>query len=503
MLRWILALCGGLAVWGVFGSIALALETQKTVGSAEQGGAYSFSFDDGGTTSPSPAFVHEKGLLDRLSWRGFLDLTAGADLKADEPNEHPYDFRNTMRLQAALDSVRHGSSSSVSGSDARWQALVSLQGDFLWMGPEHVNDDIRMDFHETSYLWASKRYEIKLGKQIVRWGKTDQVSPVDNLNPQDGRQFILHELEDRKIPSWMARGRVFSDNLTFEGVYLPWFEPALFDYFESDWAVYRQVREDVREGPLPPALRQYLLARQVETREPTKTLRNSEFGGRVTATLSGVDVGLSYFYGWEDAPYFSSFPIKNFSLDGGYSSENLLGALSGAVLADEPIRAEHRRQRVIGAEFETTAGLLGLRGEAAYFDRVSFLATDLTSIRRPVFHYVLGGDYSSPSDWYANLQWSHQLIVGSDADILYFDQHDMAVLAELNRTFWRGRFKAGVKANYNVGNGSFYLQPEIELKYFKGTEFTVGASIFEGGDRSIFGLYDHNDQVFFRIKYYL
>lgn len=503
MLRWILVLYGGLAVGGVFGSNALALDPPERFGSAEQGGAYSFSFDDGATISPPPAFVQEKRLLERLSWRGFLDLTVGADLKADEPNEHPYDFRNTTRLQAILDSVRHGSSSTVSGSDARWQALVSLQGDFLWMGPGHVTDDVRMDFHETSYLWASKRYEIKLGKQIVRWGKTDQVSPVDNLNPQDGRQFILLELEDRKIPTWMARGRVFSDTLTFEGVYLPWFEPALFDYFESDWAVYRQVREDVREGPLPPALREYLLTRHVETREPAKTLRNSEFGGRVSATVSGVDVGLSYFHGWEDAPYFRSFPIKNFSLDGGYSSENLLGALSGAVLADEPIRAEHRRQRVVGAEFETTAGLLGLRGEAAYFDRVSFLATDLTSIRRPVFHYVLGGDYSSPSDWYANLQWSHQLIVGSDADILYFDQHDMAVLVELNRTFRQGRFKAGFKANYNVGNGSFYLQPEIELKYLKNTEFTVGASFFEGGDRSIFGLYDHNDQVFFRIKYYL
>jgi Protein of unknown function (DUF1302) len=501
MNKWVLAIFVGL-VWslvvkGAAESQPLALSPNDPA--AADRSAFSFSFDEESSVAPSKENV-EKGsrLTNHLDLRGLMEVVAGADLRHDEPNEHLRDFRNILKIEAVLDSARQGLALRPKSSDTRWQALVSLQGDYLWMGQEHSYDDLRLRLHESSFLWATDRYEIKLGKQIVRWGKTDQVSPVDNLNPQDGRQFILRELEDRKIPILMLRGRAFVDKLTFEGVYIPWFEPALIDYFDSDWAVYRQIREDIRDGPLPSALQSYLLGRRVHQCEPAKTLHNSEFGGRVTASLSGWDVGLSYLYGWEDAPFFASFPIKNLQLDGGFSSENLLNALEGTELIDEPIRVEHRRQRVIGAEFETTVGQVGLRGEAAYFDHVSFLTNELTSVRRPVFHYVLGVDYSSPSEWYANLQWSHQIISGHDARILYFDRHDTALLGELNQIFWRGQFKVGVKANYNLGNGSFYLRPEVELKYFKNIE----TNLFEGGNGSLFGLYDHNDQVFSRFKYF-
>lgn len=451
------------------------------------------SHSDSGTSSQ---------LTDHIKLRGFIESMAGTDIQRDEPNEHQYDLRNLFKLEGVLDTSSSDLSRS-SASGKRFQGLLSVQGDYLWMGPDHDYEDFRLDLHEAALLLATDRYDVKLGKQIVRWGKTDQVSPVDNLNPQDLRQLNLRELEDRKIPIWMARGRLFSGNHTVEGVYIPWFEPARIDYFDSDWAVYRQIRADVKDGPLPPAMQSYLLSRNVLEEEPAKILRNSEFGGRVTTALSAWDVGLSYLYGWENTPYFSSFPIKNLNVAGGFTSENLLAGLSGAVLTDTPIQVEYLRQSVVGAEFETTVGQLGLRGEAAYFNRVSFLARNLTSIHHPVFHYVLGMDYSSPSDWYANLQWSHQIMGGSDEQILYVDRNDLALLAELSQALWRGQLTVGVKGSYNLGNGSFYLQPEIILKKFKNIELFLGANIFEGDGDSVWGLYDKNDQLFFRFIYYL
>lgn len=432
-----------------------------------------------------------------------MEASAGTDFQRDDPNEHRNDLRNIAKLEWVLDSSRQALSGSSSSAGTRWQGLFSIQSDYLWMGPDHSYNDFRLDVHEAAVLWATDRYDLKLGKQIVRWGKTDQVSPVDNLNPQDLRQLNLRELEDRKIPIWMARGRLFYDRLTIEGVYVPWFEPVRMDYFDSDWAFYRQIREDVKDGPLPPPLQSYLLSRSVHEDEPAKTFRNSELGGRVTTTLSGWDVGLSYLYGWENAPYFSSFPIKNLDVGGGFSSENLLAGLSGALLTDTPIQVEYLRQSVVGAEFETTVDQIGLRGEAAYFNRVSFLSRDLTSVHRPVFHYVLGMDYSSPSDWYANLQWSHQIMDGSDARILYVDRNDVALLAELSQMLWRGQLTVGIKGTYNLGHGSFYLQPEIKLKKFENVELTLGANIFEGNNDSVWGLFDQNDQIFFKIIYFL
>jgi len=468
----------------------------------EQVDSFSFPFDDNLSLSPDKSAEPQQSLIDKFALRGLLDATAGMDLKEDEANEHSYDFRNILKIEGVFDSDSRGASPGTPSEGVRWQLLTSFQGDYLWMGPGHDYSNLRMHLYECSLLWATNRYEIKLGKQIVRWGKTDQVSPVDNLNPQDLRQFILRDLEARKLPIWMLRGRAFVDSVTLEGIYIPWFEPDLVDYFNSDWATFRQVREDVKDSPLPLALKDYLLNRRVDESEPDRTFSSSEFGGRVTISMSGWDVGVSYLYTREDAPFFSSFPIKNLHLEGGYSAESLLRALDGAEFVDESIQVKYQRQQIVGAEFETTLGQIGLRGEAAYFDRVSFITNELTSVRRPVFHYVIGVDYSSPSEWYANLQWSHQIISGSDSQILYFKENDTALLAELNQTFWRGQFKVGIKANYDLTNGSFYLRPEAELKYFKNIELTFGAHIFEGGNGSLFGFYDHNDQLFLRMKYY-
>lgn len=47
-------------------------------------------------------------------------------------------------------------------------------------------------------------FRFRIGKQIIRWGKTDEISPVDNVNSQDLRLFIIPTYEDRKIPNWIA-----------------------------------------------------------------------------------------------------------------------------------------------------------------------------------------------------------------------------------------------------------------------------------------------------------
>ncbi|MCA1787835.1 MAG: hypothetical protein LC657_17820, partial [Desulfobacteraceae bacterium] len=83
-------------------------------------------------------------------------------------------------------------------------ARVSVLSDYLYFGDDNQTDDYDLELHEAAFLYANNRLDLSVGKQIIRWGKADQFSPVDTLNPQDFREFMIPEYEETKQPVWMA-----------------------------------------------------------------------------------------------------------------------------------------------------------------------------------------------------------------------------------------------------------------------------------------------------------
>ena len=417
-----------------------------------------------------------KSLKDNLSIRGFIQAKGAVDTNNDAVNEHDYTFYNNARIEGKW--TFEGSKNYI---------FASIDSKYLWLGTHNDEDDYDLDLFEGYFYWSNKkrvrprfrttpiqygikRYfswlrgpvDIRVGRQIVRWGKTDQISPVDNLNPQDLREFITHDLEDRKIPNWMVRARLFSDFFTVEGIYLPFFESSRIDYFGTDWAIFRHMN---RIG--------------VHEEEPDRKFKNGEGGVRVTKTISGWDLGLSYLYAWEDLPYFETFPTG-----GG------------------DVQITYKRSNIFGFEFETTAGEIGLRGEAAYFDSQSFLTENLTSVSKPVFHYVIGVDYSSANGWYVNVQFSEQTIREYQRDILYFRKSNTALNGEVSKEFSRGHFKALLRYNYGLSDKSYYLNPKIICTYFTDLDIILGVNVFGGDTETLLGFYDANDQLYLDLKYH-
>lgn len=433
---------------------------------------------------------------------GFIQVTGALDTEHDKAGEHTRMVRNTIRLEGKWNPIQ-GTTRLRHDSSSRFHALASVEWDYLWFGPYNDEEDYDLDLFEGYFYWSRKPVDLRVGRQIVRWGKTDQISPVDNLNSQDLREFIIPDFEDRKIPNWMVRGRLFSDFLTLEGVYIPFFEPSRIDYFGTDWAVYQHLKEDVQDSDLlTTAFKEYIKGRYVNENTPPKTFENGDWGIRLLRTISDWDLGLSYLYSWEDLPYYKSFPIKNLILDGSTSSDSLVSALAGTTNANEEIEVEYRRQHIAGFEFETTVKDFGFRGEAAYFDKQSFLTNNLTSTRKIVYHYILGVDYSGENDWYINIQFSHQILKNYDSTILYFNRNNPSLCGEISKEFWEGYFEAELKYNFALNQNSFYLSPSIICSYIPNLDITLGLNIFEGDSDTLMGLYDANDQVYIDFKYH-
>lgn len=384
------------------------------------------------------------------------------------------------------------------GNSLEFQGAVDL--DRIFYDSDLADDDTEIRLHETYIQFFRPNDDISFGKQRVRWGKSDQLSPVDRLNPQDFRQFVTVDLEERALPDWMLRHRWYGEKIGLETIVQPWFQESELEYFDSNWALYRVLRQSIINDPQMPAeLKDNVRNIRVEESKPGNTLGNMSAAARLTWQTAQSDFAVSYRYGWETLPTVTNFPVKNVVYSGDPNSDPSQ-LLADAVLTNESVQAEFKRQHMAGFEWETVLDPLGFRGEIAYMDDVAFMSSDFTSERKPVTHLVSGIDYTSVNEWYFNLQGSWHLIHNYTGDILYFDEHTVSALGEINKPVWRGNLEFALQYNYTLTDQSSYLQPSVTLNYFRNIEFEIGANIFSGDADTLFGSYDPYDQAYGRLK---
>lgn len=407
------------------------------------------------TTPPSP--------WGSFDFSGFAAIKGAQELHESRKPEQARMFRNTVRLE---EKWTPRLSEEPAGTDAETLFLLaSVQSDYLGFGPNPSSDEYDLELFEGYLFRATPDWDIRLGRQRVRWGKTDQISPVDNLNPQDMREFYIPDLEDRKIPNWMARLRIFPGDLTLEGVFIPFFEENEFDYTGNTWALMGPASDDLR----------------IEESDPGKGLDNSDWGVRLTTTIKGWDMGVSYLHATEKSPHFDFDPFNP----------------NGPTL-----HADFKRQDIFGLEFETTVGKFGLRGEGAYFDRQSLVLENLDSTAKSVAHYVVGIDYIGEAEWYLNVQFSNQHIFEYDDEILFLRKDNFYLNGEINKEFWRGQTMLKLRYVIDLHDGSSFLTPETILSCFKNVELSLGANLFFGPSDTLFGRYDENNQAFLKATYF-
>lgn len=401
----------------------------------------------------------------QLDLSGFLLAKGAQQLHESGRFEQARNFRNTARLEAKWIPPSATGDSETAPDAATTFLLASLQSDYLWFGPDHSTHDYDLELFEGYLFHATPDWDLRLGRQIVRWGKTDQISPADNINPQDMREFFVPTLEDRKIPNWMARIRIFPGDVTLEGIYIPFFEENEFDYFGTTWALLGNEPNEPR----------------IKESKPGKGLDNADLGLRTSASLAGWDVALSYLHATEKSPRLRFEPANP---------------------AGPTLHADYHRQNIWAVEFETTMDKFGFRGEGAYFDKQTLHTESLDSVAKPVIHYVLGVDYLGEQGWYANVQLSHQHVFEYESRILFLRRDNFYLNGEINREFWRGNAMLKLRYALNLSDGGSTLTPEAILSYYKNLELSLGANVFFGPEDSLFGRYRNNDQVFFQAKYY-
>jgi len=384
---------------------------------------------------------------DRSAWSLLAEQTSvGASLRAAYwSSSRELDGRENLPVAALW---MHG----------RWDPdrSVSLYVDG-WVG----NDDLFIaeatsgKFREGYLDLRLGAFDIRLGRQIIAWGRADQINPTDNLTP---RNFTLLVPDDADERSGTTGAKVVYHvaGLSLTGVVLPTFEPHVIP---------------LRRPPTGSTLRERVPGDPVTQ----GAFKIEQAGGR-------VDWSLSYFDGFDLFPDLGIDTVRPAGVD---------------------LLLRHHRIRVAGADAAAALGPYTVRGEVAYTFTQHERAGD--QIKSPFLLLVLGADRTLPGGLYVNVQYVLRVVASfqdpfavadpivrqvaieqaSINDQLDHVKHGFAV--RLSKTWLNETLVTEISSIVSPARAEFVLRPKVKYAVTDHLKLTAGADIFRGETPSFFG----------------
>jgi hypothetical protein len=194
-------------------------------------------------------------------------------------------------------------------------------------GYEYGSAIVRPELREFYADISFGKLDLRIGHQIIAWGRADGMNPTDNLTPRN--YFVRSpEPDDIRMANYLFMGKYrLTENIRLEGIWVPFYRYSLYRFDLFDMPDYVKIKNP---GNL----------------EWENSGGNT--GLKTEFLFPGVDGSVSWFSGFDPQP---GIDIINLSMD-----------LSGLLL---DLGTGAFRHNTIGADFATSAGGVGIRGEAA------------------------------------------------------------------------------------------------------------------------------------------
>jgi hypothetical protein len=329
--------------------------------------------------------------------------------------------------------------------------------------------------------------DLRIGKQIVRWGIVEGWRVLDQINPLDFTEHILRDVTDRYIPLWMVKADYYLGPLTFEGLWIPDVRGHKPAPIRSEWSQF-QVLPDF--NPVP------------------RNFENSEWGGRISGVLGGVEMVYTSLYHWDD------FPTAFRSVSG-------LGLGSLGISPEVTFTPVQRRLQTNGIGLSKSFGKIVLEGEVAY-NQGKYWGTEF---RAEGGASVFG---EAQRDFVTHVLGVKTVLFGADLSLNFSQDIILKHVPEIqqDRIENTGSFFARKEIRYGtlvpqllvitlINRNEWLYRPKLEFKYSDKVTFLFGIDIFTGapaekipgtetldpGRLNFFGYFDKDDRAYMEVKY--
>lgn len=316
-----------------------------------------------------------------------------------------------------------------------------------------------------------EKADLRIGKQVVAWGRADGINPTDNLTPRDFTLLLPFE-DDQRFGTTAARLDIFlSQEHTVTVFATPYFEPSKI--------------------PLPVDGRTFVNV------TPAHTLSNTEIGIKLDKVGEGFDWSASYFRG------FSPLPDAR---------------LIGSGLAGPILELHYNRITLLGADFARNYGRFGLRGEMAYVDTADDAGTD-PGIKNPYLFWIVGVDRTFLDNLNVNLQFfqrrvrryqNPESIADSQARGIAVmnavldgqrDRLNNGISFRVSKKWFNDTLEAEIFTVINLTRNDSFWRPLLTYAFNDHWKGTIGAEFYHGAQDTQFGGLKANRGVFAELRY--
>jgi hypothetical protein len=395
-------------------------------------------------------FAFSQNDKSKLNFNGFLDSYHAVQSKS------PNDFMSSRtRLRTELDKKK-GKSYMFASLNATYNSIL----------PDQTQIELREAFLE----YTNKNWNFKAGRQIVIWGISDGLRITDIVSPMDMTEFLARDYDDIRIPVNAMRVRYLTQNIRAEVILIPVTSFFIVPYqTDNPWSVF-PLNTDV-----------YFDVDMENT--PEKNLKNSEFGGRLSFFLSGIDFSFSALHSWNKMPI----------LKRQFSSNNDTVFIS----------ALHNRMDMLGADFSMPLRQFVIRGEIAeYFGEIqplNMLANNNTLLKRNTTNFLIGVDWYPGNEWTFTSQYSHKLIPDY-VDLIETKENTALVTLGITKKILRSTLNLSSFTYFDITNEGLFNRTSADYSLTDEIHIMLGYDWFNG-DKGMFGMYKNNSEVWFKAKY--
>lgn len=301
-----------------------------------------------------------------------------------------------------------------------------------------------------SATYTRDRLTVVAGKQLIRWGKADVLTPTDRFAPRD----FLNVVDSDFLPITAARVTYGTQSDTLDVILSPRLTPSRVPLLNQRWAV------------LPPGIPVH----ELDPDFPGGT----QFGARWNHIGAAAEYSFSFYDGYDHLPLFRVQP--NYTL----------------LRAD--VQRFYPQMRMYGADAAAPLGPVTLKGEAAYFTSTNPQADNYALAVLQVERQA--GEWSLVAGYAGQVTTEHRGALGF-SPVRGFAR---AVVAHAGYTIDVNRSLAFEAVLRQDGQG-VYAKAEYSQAFGQHWRATAGIAVVRGDPSDFLGQYRRNSHAILTARY--
>lgn len=310
--------------------------------------------------------------------------------------------------------------------------------------------------------------DLRVGKQIITWGRADALNPTDLLTPKDFTLLSAKEEDERRIGTAAVKANYYRGEYTLSLIWLPIFNPSTISL------------------TAPPGFR------LVEDKRSQGRLTEQGFAAKLDHTGGDFDWSVSYYYGLDVIP-------------------------TGRSVTPTLTQLTHNRIHMVGADFARTLGRFGLRGEAAFVQTQDPGGSDVV-VKNPYVYYVLGVDHDVTEDLNITMQAYQRFIINYQdlftipdpavrnvavLNVIFHQQMDRiqeGISGRIKAQWWNDTLEAEFLGVWNANRSDFFVRPSVAYAFTDAWKGFMGWDVFNGRKESLNGFLRNNTAFFAELR---